>query len=168
MKDVSVNKNSNLDLFTTDRRIMFTRRVKKPLREAFAQVSLPPEMSMRKEKLNGLKAELMARRDSLAVGLRKSTEEWIDSEDLIQADSVDQAAADTDRGIAVQMRNRDRTILREINEALRRIESGFFGDCERCDEEISEQRLKANPSTTLCINCKAELESEGQRFTGRV
>ena len=124
-------------------------------------------MAMRKEKLTRLKNDLIARRETIAVGLRRSTEEWIDSEDLIQADSVDQASADTDRGIAVQIRNRDRVILREIDEALRRIESGNFGECERCEEDISEPRLKANPSTTLCINCKAELESEGQRFSGR-
>ncbi len=122
---------------------------------------------MRKEKLERLKKELMARRETIAVGLRRSTEEWIDSEDLIQADAVDQASADTDRGIAVQIRNRDRVILREVDEALRRIENGTFGDCDRCGEEISEPRLKANPSTTLCINCKAELESEGQRFSSR-
>jgi DnaK suppressor protein len=124
-------------------------------------------MTMCKEKLEKLKTELLARRESIAVGLRRSTEEWIDSDDLIQADSVDQASADTDRGIAVQMRNRDRVIQREVDQALRRIENGTFGECERCGDEISEPRLKANPSTTLCINCKAALESEGQRFSGR-
>ena len=124
-------------------------------------------MTMRKEKLERIKSGLLSRRDAIAVGLRRSTEEWIDSEDLIQADSVDQAAADTDRGIAVQMRNRDRVILREVDEALRRIENGTFGECERCGDDISEPRLKANPSTTLCIGCKAELESEGQRFSSR-
>ena len=61
----------------------------------------------------------------------------------------------------------DRVILREVDEALRRIENGTFGECERCGDDISEPRLKANPSTTLCIGCKAELESEGQRFSSR-
>ncbi len=101
------------------------------------------------------------------MGLRRSTEEWIDSEDLIQADSVDQASADTDRGIAVQMRNRDRSVLRQIDEALRRIESGQFGECVDCGDEIQEARLVANPSSTLCIICQSELESENQRFTAR-
>ncbi len=122
---------------------------------------------MRKEKLASLKKELLARRETLAVGLKRSTEELLDSEDLLQADSVDQAAADTNRGIAVQMRNRERIILRELDEALRKIENGTFGECDRCGEDISEPRLQANPSTKLCINCKAELESEGQRFPGR-
>lgn len=124
-------------------------------------------MALRKEKLARLKKELSHRRETLAVGLRRSTEEWIDSEDLIQADSVDQASADTDRGIAVQMRNRDRTVLRQIDEALRRIESGQFGECVDCGDEIQEARLVANPSSTLCIICQSELESENQRFTAR-
>jgi DnaK suppressor protein len=124
-------------------------------------------MALRKEKLARLKKELSQRRETLAVGLRRSTEEWIDSEDLIQADSVDQASADTDRGIAVQMRNRDRVVLRQIDEALRRIESGHFGECDECSDEISEARLLANPSSTLCIVCQSELESENQRFSNR-
>jgi DnaK suppressor protein len=124
-------------------------------------------MAIRKEKLSRLTKELTQRREAIAVGLRRSTEEWIDSEDLMQADSVDQASADTDRGIAVQMRNRDRMVLRQIDEALRRIESGQFGLCVQCDEEISEARLLANPSSTLCIVCQSELESENQRFSNR-
>ena len=124
-------------------------------------------MAIRKEKLTRLQKELSQRRQQLAVGLRRSTEEWIDSEDLMQADSLDQASADTDRGIAVQMRNRDRTVLRQIDEALRRIESGHFGECEQCEEEISEARLLANPASTLCIVCQSELESENQRFSAR-
>jgi DnaK suppressor protein len=124
-------------------------------------------MALRKEKLARLKKELSSRRETLAVGLRRSTEEWIESDDLIQADSVDQASADTDRGIAVQIRNRDRAVLRRIDEALRRIESGHFGACEQCGDEISEARLLANPSSTLCIVCQSELESENQRFSGR-
>jgi DnaK suppressor protein len=65
------------------------------------------------------------------------------------------------------MKNRDRDVLWQIDEALKRIDEGSFGECERCDEPISEARLKANPSTTLCIDCKAELESEEHRFLGR-
>ena len=102
----------------------FTHRVKNLFSFDQTQASVRPQMTMRKEKLERIKSELLSRRDAIAVGLRRSTEEWIDSEDLIQADSVDQAAADTDRGIAVQMRNRDRVILREVDEALRRIENG--------------------------------------------
>ncbi len=89
------------------------------------------------------------------------------NDDESYADSIDQASADTDRAMAVQIKNRERGFLLQIDEALRRIESGSFGECERCGEDIAEARMKANPATTLCIDCKAELESEQQRFIGR-
>jgi DnaK suppressor protein len=66
------------------------------------------------------------------------------------------------------MKNRNVATLLEMTEALRRIDRGSFGECERCGEEISEARIRASLLTTLCIDCKAELESEsGHRVPGR-
>jgi DnaK suppressor protein len=48
----------------------------------------------------------------------------------------------------------------KINEALARIEAGTFGICEMCGDDISEERLKARPVTTLCIDCKTEEEEK--------
>lgn len=120
-------------------------------------------MALTREKLDSYKEQLMTRRQILAQEIRQGTADLIE-EDPFHADSVDQAAADTDRGLAVQMKNRERSLLSEIDLALRRIESGTFGECESCGEEVGELRMKANPSTTLCIACKAELESERGRF----
>lgn len=123
-------------------------------------------MALRKEKVEGFRKLLTAKRESLARDLRAATAEMIDDE-VAYTDSVDQAAADTDRSFNVHMKNRDRNILWQIDEALKRLEQGAFGECERCSESISEARLKAFPFTTLCIDCKAELESEEHRFPGR-
>ena len=123
-------------------------------------------MALRIETLNTLKSELVARRDSLARDLRQATAAMID-EEMSVTDAVDQASQDTDRGITVQMKNRDREILVQIDEALRRIEAGVFGECESCGESISEARMRVNPATTLCIDCKAELESHQSKYTGR-
>lgn len=119
-------------------------------------------MALRKEKLASYKKLLLTRRETLAGGLRVATQEFIDSEPSY-TDSLDQAAADTDRSFAVALKNREREMLWQIDEALKRIETGEFGSCERCEEEISEARIKAFPFTTLCIDCKAELESEQRR-----
>jgi DnaK suppressor protein len=123
-------------------------------------------MALRKEKLLTFKRDLSARRDALARDLAQATADFINDEPGY-ADSIDQAAADTDKTLTLQMKNRERNVLWEIDEALRRIESGTFGECERCGESIAEARMKAFPSTTLCIDCKAELESETNRFPGR-
>lgn len=54
-------------------------------------------------------------------------------------------------------RRREREVLR-INAALERINNGLFGNCLECDEPISIERLKFDPSTLLCINCAENRE----------
>jgi DnaK suppressor protein len=123
-------------------------------------------MALRKEKIEGFRQELFARRESMAQELRQATAYFI-NDDTTYQDTIDQASADIDRSFALQMKSRERDILWQIDAALKRIETDTFGTCERCDESISEARIKAFPFTTLCIDCKAELESEEQRFPGR-
>lgn len=125
---------------------------------------MAPYMTLRREKLESVKGLLLSRREALAQDLRQATQNFIDDEPSF-ADSVDQASADTDRTVTTSLKNRERDVLRQIDEALRRIESGEFGTCEQCEEEISEARIKAFPFTTLCIDCKAELESEQRRIS---
>jgi len=43
--------------------------------------------------------------------------------------------------------------LLNINNALKRIQNGTYGICEICKKEIQEERLEANPSTTICSKC---------------
>jgi DnaK suppressor protein len=123
-------------------------------------------MALRKEKIEGFRQDLFTRRESMANDLRQATAAFI-SDDTTYHDAIDQATADTDRSFTLQMKNRDRDILWQIDAALKRIEDDQFGICERCDESIAEARIKAFPFTTLCIECKAELESEEQRYPGR-
>ncbi|MCM2279116.1 MAG: TraR/DksA C4-type zinc finger protein [Oligoflexia bacterium] len=107
-----------------------------------------------------------SRREALVQGLRVATQAAV-ADEVTYADSIDQASADTDRVLAMKMKSRERDQILQIDEALRRIEQGRFGECERCGEPISEARLKAFVLSTLCIDCKAELESEEHRFPGR-
>ena len=121
---------------------------------------------LRKDKLESFKRELLVRRENLARDLRQATSDFI-NDDETYTDAIDQASADTDKSIALHIKNRERDILAEIDEALRRIEAGSFGECESCGEAIAEARMRAHPATTLCVDCKTEIESEQTRFTGR-
>jgi len=123
-------------------------------------------MTISKEKLEIFRKQLLARRDALRKELSIKTAQLIDDEDTF-ADSVDQASADAEKSISVSMKNRDENLLTQLDAALRRIDAGTFGQCAECGESITEGRLNAFPLTTLCIDCKAELESEKQRFPGR-
>jgi DnaK suppressor protein len=123
-------------------------------------------MTLRKRKLEEFKAHLLERRAAVAREVSQDTAELL-REESAYADSVDQASADVDRTWMVQKTNRDRELLVQIEEALRRVEEGTFGECESCGEDIQEARMKAQPATTLCVGCQAELESERLRYGNR-
>lgn len=76
------------------------------------------------------------------------------------SDYADIAAVESDRTFHLRIRDRERKLIKKIDQALQRIEDGTFGLCERCGEEIGIERLKARPVTTFCINCKTKLEKE--------
>jgi DnaK suppressor protein len=48
--------------------------------------------------------------------------------------------------------------LARVHAALRAIEKGKYGTCERCGKEIPTERLDVRPDTTLCVQCQAEVE----------
>ncbi len=83
-------------------------------------------------------------------------------------DPTDRANLETDRNFLLRIRDRERKLILKIKEALARIEDGTFGICEECGEEISEERLKARPVTTLCIDCKTKAEEEEKKKTSLV
>jgi DnaK suppressor protein len=75
-------------------------------------------------------------------------------------DPTDRATLESERNFTLRIRDRERRLISKIKEALARIEQGTFGICEECGEDISDERLKARPVTTLCINCKKKQENE--------
>ncbi len=74
-------------------------------------------------------------------------------------DPTDRAALETDRNFLLRIRDRERKLIEKIKEALERIDNGTFGICEVCGTDIGEERLKARPVTTLCIECKKKQEA---------
>ena len=97
-------------------------------------------------------------------GLLKSQEDLtIATEDL--ADEGDVANSVINQEISFSMRQRELTKLRNIEEALHRIDNGSFGLCEECDEPIKAKRLENQPWTTLCIAHAEDREREFNKFT---
>ena len=75
-------------------------------------------------------------------------------------DVSDQASAEVDQNFSMRIKEREQKLLKKIDEALDRLNKNVYGICERCEEEIPYQRLKARPVTTLCIACKTLQEQE--------
>ncbi len=78
-------------------------------------------------------------------------------------DPNDRASQESDFGIELRARDRERKLLRKINETLRDIESGDYGYCEVCGAEIGLRRLEARPTATQCIECKTFQENHERR-----
>ena len=75
-------------------------------------------------------------------------------------DMNDQATAEADQNFALRIKDRERKLIKKIDEALERLLTRTYGICEGCEEEIPLKRLKARPVTTLCIECKTRQEQE--------
>jgi DnaK suppressor protein len=75
-------------------------------------------------------------------------------------DMGDQATAEADRDFMLRLRDRERMLLKKIDEAVERMENNTFGICENCGNEIGIKRLEARPVTTYCIDCKIRQEEE--------
>ncbi len=74
------------------------------------------------------------------------------------ADANDLATHDTDITNEMNVKKIKESQYEEITEALERIETEDFGICDECGADIGNKRLEVYPTTTLCINCKEELE----------
>ena len=69
-------------------------------------------------------------------------------------DPNDRASQESDFTLELRARDRERKLIKKIDEALARLEAGEYGDCESCGVEIGIRRLEARPTATLCIDCK--------------
>jgi DnaK suppressor protein len=61
----------------------------------------------------------------------------------------------------LELLERDGSALREIEEALERIDQGDYGRCEACEEWIPKARLSAVPHARHCVACQREVEQRG-------
>ena len=96
--------------------------------------------------LDTLKAELM--------NDIERTVHTMQDEATVFADPNDRASQETDIAIELRNRDRERKLIKKIEETIAHIESGDYGYCNGCGVEIGIKRLEARPTATLCIDCK--------------
>ncbi len=90
----------------------------------------------------------------------ESTLEALKAEPLREPDLTDRAASETDWGIELRTRDRQRKLISKIDSALRRIDSGDYGWCEVSGEPISLARLEARPIATMTIDAQERHERD--------
>ena len=82
-------------------------------------------------------------------------------------DPNDRATQESEFGLELRTRDRDRKLLRKIDSALARIDDGSYGYCDETDEEIGLRRLEARPVATLCLEAQERRELAERQFRDR-
>jgi DnaK suppressor protein len=116
------------------------------------------KLSHREQKFQEIKKILIMQRNTLLSEAEEALNELPGQ--TIFPDMGDQASAEIDRSFMLRLRGREQRLLKKIEAAIEKIDSGAFGICDVCGEEISVQRLEARPVTNMCIFCKTEQEEE--------
>ena len=114
--------------------------------------------SLKKKDLKRFREILLGKKAELLRNAQKTLTEdmTLDADDL--PDEMDLASSEYLQSFTFRLRGREKTFLKKIDHALRKIDDGNFGVCEECEEPISLKRLEARPETTLCIRCKEDQE----------
>lgn len=123
-----------------------------------------PALSQRKNKIQEIKKSLLSQKNALL----REAEEALNNlpGDLNFPDMGDQATAETDRNFMLRLRDRERMLLKKIEETIERIDGNEYGICTSCGNEIGIKRLEARPVTDLCIECKVRQEEEEKIVEG--
>ena len=80
-------------------------------------------------------------------------------------DPNDRATQESEFGLELRTRDRERKLIKKIDESLASLDTGEYGFCESCGIDIGLRRLEARPTATLCIDCKT-LDEIREKQTG--
>src|SRR5713101_4871478 len=124
-------------------------------RKAVVAASRKKFLTKMREHLEEMKTKLLSEMESELKAERESNkDEGMDTYDL--------ASVERDREINFILSDRERTKIKQIQDALDRLDQGTYGVCESCGLEIAEERLQAMPFTRLCRDCQQEQEKEAK------
>ena len=130
----------------------------KPAKKSAGAKTTKTKLTERESVIHVIKQDLLSQRASLL----KDAEETLSTlpSDLNFPDMGDQATAETDRNFILRLRDRERMLLKKIEETIERIDNSDYGICNECGNEIGTKRLEARPVATYCIECKTRQEEE--------
>jgi RNA polymerase-binding protein DksA len=110
---------------------------------------------MRATKIEIEREKLIAERVAILDDI-EHLKEWLQGEVDVDADEGDPDLAEREKNLAL-LTVMERK-LESVNMALRAIEKGSYGICERCGQPIDPARLEVRPDATLCLVCQREVE----------
>ena len=108
---------------------------------------------------------LGALREELSADIERTVHTMQD-EATVFADPNDRASQESDIALELRNRDRERKLIKKIDETIMKIDADDYGFCESCGAEIGLKRLEARPTATLCIDCKT-LQEMRERQVGK-
>jgi DnaK suppressor protein len=109
-------------------------------------------------------AKLLAWRDEI-VRAMKETRQHLHEDTMQHPDVSDRASTETERGVELRGRDRQRKLIAKIDAALARLNDGTYGYCEETGEPISLLRLEARPIATLSVEAQERHERRERLYS---
>ena len=115
---------------------------------------------MTQEEVDSFRRALESRRADILRALTRVEQQGRSLETDCPKDPGDLSVANLSKEMLFHHGSQHRMLLRNIEEALQRIDNDDFGDCVSCGEQISLKRLQAMPFTQYCRDCQERIERE--------
>jgi DnaK suppressor protein len=116
----------------------------------------------RKKFLTDLRQNLLEMKNKLVTEIDSELKAEREGNKDEGMDTYDLASEERDREINFILSDRERVKIKQIDDALVRLEDGSYGVCESCGLEVAEERLEAMPFTRLCRDCQQDMEREAK------
>jgi DnaK suppressor protein len=116
----------------------------------------------RKKFLTDLRQNLLEMKNKLVTEIDSELKAEREGNKDEGMDTYDLASEERDREINFILSDRERVKIKQIDDALLRLEDSSYGVCESCGLEVAEERLEAMPFTRLCRDCQQDMEREAK------
>lgn len=121
-------------------------------------LAAPEEQYMSEAQLEFFRALLQAERQMLVDSARETTQH-LQQENEVAADWTDRATVEEEHALELRVRDRERKLLKKIEQSLRRIDDGSYGWCDETGEPIGIPRLLARPTASLSLEAQERHEA---------
>lgn len=127
-------------------------------------LKMPTQQYMNQVQLVFFRDRLLALKREIAQNASATSDNLRSTE--FQIDPSDRATQEEEHSIELRVRDRERKLLRKIDQALARIDDGSYGYCEETGEPIGLRRLLARPTATLSVEAQQRRERRERVYAG--
>jgi DnaK suppressor protein len=113
------------------------------------------QLAFFRDRLEKMKAELLANADLTSEHLRESD---------VVPDPADRATIEEEHALELRTRDRERKLMKKIDESILHIDDGSYGWCEETGEPIGIPRLLARPTATLSVEAQQRREQKQKMY----